>query len=1026
MEENFERMRQIVTHHLAVKTCVAPRATRASRPFCPPAAVRSPQLSWQRYYAKADLYDISNAAYCKIFRTTLSGQALAWFNKLSPGTIDSLEILTTRFLHQFSINQKYPKIAAYLFLIVQKEVESLREFVQRFTQAVHEVPHVNHELLAGIMQQNLRQRKLKESISGRPPNTLEELLERAEKYTRIEEIIEPRYLIKRKREDEKSNTGRREEKREAYNPRPQSIPLNAHLTDILVIAEQQRLIQPPLPTKENPKRQQSEKYCQFHKDKGHATEDCFSLQAEIERLIKQGHLRNFVDKSRDHRNNNKHPEHQHKMDQQKEINDQGKRPGEYLPNGGIIAMISGGPACGDSNRARKNFIRAAIQDCPLEYRTQAHTIFEVSATNEEVAFSNLDLEALRGEHNDSLVISAIISNFWVKKILVDSGSSADIIFHNAFVKLGIDNASLTPVNTPLVGFAGEIVEALGEVTLPLSLGSYPRRVTRMVKFLVVQSSSAYNVILGRPSLNLFRAISSTYHMKLKFPTPEGVDEATGDSRLARECHAITLQTIAKHRLNRSEIHVVENECGKNERINAIEILKNIVVLPGDPQKVVRIGSDFPTLLEEALTNFLKEDSDVFSWKDEALPGIPPDYSLHHLQVNPKVKPVKQKKRTFSQEKSRLIADEIEKLLVTKYIRPVVYPDWLSNVVLVPKPGGKWRMCIDFTDLNKACPKDPFPFPRIDVLVDSTSWCEMLSFLDAYQGYNQIRLAPEDQENTSFVTDRGIYCFEVLSFGLMNAGATYQRLLNKMFEKTIGRNMEVYIDDMLVKSIQASTHIGDLQECFNIIRKYKMKLNPEKCTFGVRGGKFLVYMVSVRGIEANPEKIKAILNMSPPKMVKRVQELTGRIAALNRFISRSADKGLPFFKVLRQGKRFRWKLNCQQAFDDFKKYLVTHSLLVKLQKGDTLFLYLAVSVEAVSSVLALEEGREHKPVYYVSKALQGAELQYSNIEKLALAVVVAGRKLRPYLQAHQEVVLSNHPLKKILSSPEASGGMVKWQ
>ncbi|XP_073061728.1 uncharacterized protein [Primulina eburnea] len=166
-------------------------------------------------------------------------------------------------------------------------------------------------------------------------------------------------------------------------------------------------------------------------------------------------------------------------------------------------------------------------------------------------------------------------------------------------------------------------------------------------------------------------------------------------------------------------------------------------------------------------------------------------------------------------------------------------------------------------------------------------------------------------------------------------------------------------------------------------------------------------------------------MAPPKSIRGMQELTGRMAALNRFISRSADKGLPFFKVLRQGKGFQWTNECQRAFDDLKKYLAVSPLLIKPCDGDTLYLYLAVSDEAVSAVLTVEREREHKPVYYMSKVLQGAELRYTKLEKLALAVIVAGRKLRPYFLSHQVIALTNHPLKRILSSPETSGRMTKW-
>ncbi|XP_059436668.1 uncharacterized protein LOC132169694 [Corylus avellana] len=179
-----------------------------------------------------------------------------------------------------------------------------------------------------------------------------------------------------------------------------------------------------------------------------------------------------------------------------------------------------------------------------------------------------------------------------------------------------------------------------------------------------------------------------------------------------------------------------------------------------------------------------------------------------------------------------IAEEVEKLLKARFIEEVYYPDWLANVVLVKKCSGKWRICVDFTDLNKACPKDSFPLPRIDVLVDSTAGCSLLSFMDAFSGYNQIYMHPEDQEKAAFITDRGLYCYMVMPFGLKNAGATYQRLVNKMFRDQIGSNMEVYVDDMLVKSMLPEGHIEDLQETFGTLKKYGMKLNPAKCAFGV--------------------------------------------------------------------------------------------------------------------------------------------------------------------------------------------------
>ncbi|KAL0441205.1 UNVERIFIED_CONTAM: hypothetical protein Sradi_0059400 [Sesamum radiatum] len=350
-----------------------------------------PQEHLDKFYAKIDWYDLSDAAYCKVFRTTLSKRALAWFNQLPAGTISSLEQLTQRFLHHFSMNKRVPK-TAFLFTIRQRENEPLRDYMQRFIEAVHEVPHINHELLASIIQQNLLPGRFKESIAGKPPSTMEDLLMRSQKYIRIEESnsSDPSPGVKRK--------GREEEK----EPRKK---------------EERKHRQPP-----------------------HS----------------RGYRRDF-----------------------------------------------GRPSRRDSANARKALVRAARRN-NWQTPNQIHNIN--SDKQGEIAFGEQDLDPMKNQNNDALVISATLSNFWVKKVLVDSGSSADIIFYDAYVQLGVDNAQLRKVNTPLTGFSGEMIEPLGEVTLPLSLGSYPKRSTKMVKFLVVKAPSAYNIILGRPSLNLFRAI----------------------------------------------------------------------------------------------------------------------------------------------------------------------------------------------------------------------------------------------------------------------------------------------------------------------------------------------------------------------------------------------------------------------------------------------------------------------------------------------------------------------------------------
>jgi hypothetical protein len=192
----------------------------------------------------------------------------------------------------------------------------------------------------------------------------------------------------------------------------------------------------------------------------------------------------------------------------------------------------------------------------------------------------------------------------------------------------------------------------------------------------------------------------------------------------------------------------------------------------------------------------------------------------------------------------VIGVELQKLLEAGFIKEVFYPTWLANPVIVKKKNGKWRMCVDYTSLNKACPKIPFPLPRIDQIVDSTAGCELLCFLDAYSRYHQIKMKESDQLATSFVTPFGMFCYVTMSFGLRNAGATYQRCMQHVFRDHIRRTIEAYVDDIVVKTRKADDLVNDLRIAFDCLRANEMKLNPEECVFGVSRGMLLGYIVSL--------------------------------------------------------------------------------------------------------------------------------------------------------------------------------------
>jgi hypothetical protein len=309
------------------------------------------------------------------------------------------------------------------------------------------------------------------------------------------------------------------------------------------------------------------------------------------------------------------------------------------------------------------------------------------------------------------------------------------------------------------------------------------------------------------------------------------------------------------------------------------------------------------------------------------------------------------------EKTEAAKAEVHHLLEANFIKPIAYPTWLANVVMVQKKSGKWHMCIDFTSLNKACPKDNFPLPRIDKIVDSAAGCEVMSLFDCFFGYHQIYMKEEDKANTSFITPFGTYCFIRMPEGLKNVGSTFSRLTKRVLESQVGRNIFTYMDDIVVAGKNKEDHLADLAETFANMRDAQLWLNPEKCVFGVRQGKILGYLVSHRGIEANPIKIQAIINMTPPQSARDVQRLTGRLVALNRFISKSAERSLPFLKTLHGAKDFAWGPEQAAAFESLKQHLSDLATLASPDPSLPLLLYIAASPCAVSAALIQEQDRE---------------------------------------------------------------------
>ncbi|XP_024172199.1 uncharacterized protein LOC112178258 [Rosa chinensis] len=373
-----------------------------------------------------------------------------------------------------------------------------------------------------------------------------------------------------------------------------------------------------------------------------------------------------------------------------------------------------------------------------------------------------------------------------------------------------------------------------------------------------------------------------------------------------------------------------------------------------------------------------------------MPGLDPKVAVHHLAVKPEARPIKQTQRRFRTELLPQIEAEVDKLIAAGFIREVQYPKWIANIVPVKKKNGQLRVCVNFRDLNDACPKDDFPLPIIELMVDATTGHEAFSFMDGSSGYNQIRMTLEDEELTAFRTPKGIYCYKVMPFGLKNAGATYQRAMQKIFGDMLHKYVECYVDDLVVKSKRKTDHFQDLRRVFDRLRKYQLKMNPLKCAFGVSSGKFLGFIVKHRGIEVDQSKIKAIQDMPEPRNLRELKSLQGRLAFIRRFISNLAVLGAPIL-------------------------------------GKPLILYIAAQERSLGALLAQEnEAKKERALYYLSRTLTGPELNYPPREKICLALVFAIQKLRHYMQAYTvHLVARADPVKFIMSQPVLTGRMAKW-
>uniref|UniRef100_A0A2N9IX63 Uncharacterized protein n=1 Tax=Fagus sylvatica TaxID=28930 RepID=A0A2N9IX63_FAGSY len=390
----------------------------------------------------------------------------------------------------------------------------------------------------------------------------------------------------------------------------------------------------------------------------------------------------------------------------------------------------------------------------------------------------------------------------------------------------------------------------------------------------------------------------------------------------------------------------------------------------------------PRMISVELIALLKEYRDIFAWSYQDMHGLDTDIVVHQISLKPECKPVRQLLHRIKPETILKIKEEVEKQLNAGFLSTVTYSDWVANIVLVPKKDGKVQMCIDYQDLNRASPKDNFPLPHIDTLVDNTATNVVFSFMDGFSGYNQIKMANEDNLKIAFITHWGTFVYDVMSFDLKNARATYQCAMVTLFHNMIHQEIEVYVDDMIAKSCTLEGHLVDLLKLFQRLRKYRLRLNPNKCIFGVTSRKLLGFIVNGRGIKINPSKVQAIWSMPTLKIEKEIWSFLGRINYIARFIAQLTATCEPLLKLLRKDVKIEWTEDCQKAFDKFKEYLLSPPILVPPTTRRPLILYLIVQEVFMGYMLGQQDeaGKKEQTIYYLSKKFTELETRYVLVEK----------------------------------------------
>ena len=502
----------------------------------------------------------------------------------------------------------------------------------------------------------------------------------------------------------------------------------------------------------------------------------------------------------------------------------------------------------------------------------------------------------------------------------------------------------------------------------------------------------------------------------------------------------------------SQEHVCSKEQKATEQETSAEglILKELpshlkyALLEPEKGKQVIISAALTEIEEQKLLKILRKYKEAIAWSIEDLKGISPSICMHKILLNDDARSSIEHQRRLNPVMKDVVRKEVLKWLNAGFIYAISDNSWVSPVHVVPKKGGftvirnekneliptrtvtGWRVCIDYRKLNIATIKDHFPFPFIDQMLDRLAGHPHFCFLKGYSGYNQISIAPGDQEKTTFTCPFGTFAFRRMSFGLCNAPATFQRCMLSIFSDLAEEVMEIFMDDFTVYGSSFENCLHNLGTVLHKCQDKNLALNWEKFHFMVTEGIVLGHMIYAVGLEVDQAKVSIIKNLMPPTTVKGIRSFLGHAVFYRRFIKDFSKVARPLCRLLEKDTKFKFDESCHRSFEEIKSRLVEAPIMEKPDWNKEFEIMCDASDYAMGAVLRQRTDKVFRAIYYASKTLNKAQENYSTTEKEMLEIVFACEKFRPYILGSHIIIHTDHAaIKYLMAKKKAKPRLIRW-